>query len=92
MSLQTPIKPIRTNETSKLESNESIAPNIYPIANIKRENIVDMNKVETNRESPSRIYKTTDIQRPEGLAMMYSQHLSPSTSHSSRPFVIVEIR
>ncbi|CAG2100531.1 unnamed protein product [Medioppia subpectinata] len=100
MSLQTPIKTMRpnsqqmvNNEINKMDPNDAITSSLYSLPNIKRENLLDISKNDMNRESPSRImYKNADIQRPEGLAMMasYSQHLSPSSGHSTHPYVMVE--
>ena len=102
MSLQSPLKPMRPNsqqhigsESNKSNSNEEInsVPNPYPLSVVKRENIIDLTKGDNNRDSPSHIsYKTQDIQKPEGLAVMasYRQHLTPSPSHGPQPYVMIE--
>lgn len=100
MSLQSPLKPMRPNSQpmvaneAKMEPNEAVSPNTYPLPIIKRENVIDMTKSDNSRDSPSRLcYKNIDIQRPEGLAVMantYTQHLSPSPGHGSHPYVVIE--
>lgn len=103
MSLQSPLKPMRSNtqqlmsnESNKLDSSDDIAsnPNPFPLSVVKRENIIDLTKSENSRDSPNPHlpYKNTDIQKPEGLAVMasYTQHLTPSPVHAGQPYVVIE--